>query len=80
MVDLQRLRRGTVRRYRYSLLEKMVDLQPRRRPPSRYRDTVYSKKWSICNAEGADKRVQPDTVYSKKWSICNAIYDLELDE
>jgi len=49
MVDLQHA--GVVEHAegRYSLLEKMVDLQRIGLDFSEAADTVYSKKWSICN-------------------------------
>jgi len=55
----------------YSLLEKMVDLQRDKGRQLYGRDTVYSKKWSICNNISELQEVADDTVYSKKWSICN---------
>jgi len=49
----------------------MVDLQQGRRYVPVHPDTVYSKKWSICNDQGPGGGQDSDTVYSKKWSICN---------
>jgi hypothetical protein len=49
----------------------VVGLQPRPYHTNTTTNSVYSKKWSVCNDHDPPIRPPRNSVYSKKWSVCN---------
>ena len=56
---------------KYSLLRKLVGLQPGTLWYVHHYNTVYSENWSVCNGGAPFIVFLLNTVYSENWSVCN---------